>query len=112
MYAGIARMETEPDVHWLHFRRLPANVPQWRRDLYLLPMLFGNLRIALSPLNDRISITEFYCYPSASGRDAWGAAVFWDGQGDPPGPWIRHVPSTRRREFTPDGELVREWLAP
>ena len=36
--------------------------------------------------------------------------IEWDGTGDPPGEWIRHQPSNRRRAYL-DGELIREWVA-
>jgi hypothetical protein len=34
-----------------------------------------------------------YCYPSH--RDALEALAAWDGQGDPPGPWIKEKLSER-----------------
>lgn len=51
---------------------------------------------------------DAWCYESAI--DCLYACAVWNGEGDPPGRWIRHIGSARRREYV-DGQLVREWVA-
>jgi len=50
---------------------------------------------------------EVYYYEHA--EDAIAACFTWDGVGDAPGPWIRHLPSNRRR---PGGDASKEEVRP
>lgn len=78
------------------------------RRLWLIPMIFTYRLVIGDPEAD--GYDDAWCYgllPEA----AVGMAT-WDGEGDPPGRWIRHVGSARRRHYNGDGSLEREWVAP
>lgn len=53
---------------------------------------------------DRIGIENSFCYPTRA--SALAAASIWDGQGDAPDGWIKHVNSYRYR---PDGDPKHEY---
>ena len=84
---------------YLHQRDLPDG-----RAEFLLPMLAGNLRLAIgdpaSPFFD-----DGWCYQAPQTELAWRAALGWDGEGEPEG-WYRHPDSGRRR---PDGDPAKEY---
>lgn len=57
---------------------------------------------------DDSGYADGYCYPRGSLALVLLAAATWDGQGDPPDGWIRHMGSHRRRpDGTPASEVVR-----
>lgn len=56
---------------------------------------------------DSDAIDESYHYPTY--REALLAALAWDGVGDAPVGWFRHVQSGRRRE---NGDPARETVLP
>lgn len=86
---------------YLHERALPDG-----RGLFLMHMLGNNLRIGISPPNDRVNFSAGYCYHDHDA--AWRCALGWDGQDEPEG-WYRHLQSGRRR---PDGTAASEFIAP
>jgi hypothetical protein len=53
-------------------------------------------------LCDPGSVHDFYCYSSKG--EALEAVAIWDGYTDPPGQWIRHHATGRRR--LADGSIV------
>lgn len=71
------------------------------RALFIYRMMFG-YRLCIGP-DDSPVYDDFYCYP----REPF-EALGWDGQGDPPGPWIKHGGTGRTREYGPDGQMIRE----
>jgi hypothetical protein len=78
------------------------------RELAVIPTIF-NYRLTIGPAGEQ-TIEDFYCYDGY----AWclRACETWDGKGDPPGPWKRHLRTSRRRSYKENGELEREWLQP
>lgn len=76
-------------------------------EMVLYPMTFGKVRLNLG-LEGALCFDKGWCYEDPEAGIA--AAVAWDGEGDPLGPWHRAVHDGRRREWR-DGELVREWSA-
>ena len=97
--AGILAYHRGAD--YLHERVLPDG-----RTLFLLAMLFGNLRLCVSLEGDRLFFDQTFCYHDHD--DAWRAVLGWDGTGDPAG-WVRHHQTMRRR---PDGTPESEYRAP
>lgn len=90
----------DPDRWWLVRRDLPGG-----RRLWLMPMLYGNLRLATGPA-EGLSFDDGWCYHDHDA--AWRAALEWSGEGEPDG-WVRHVFSGRRR---PEGDAAREYVNP
>ncbi len=92
----------DPERWWFHRRTLNDG-----RVVYLMPMLFGNLRLAVSPdAEAQWFDNHVYCYHDHDA--AWRAALGWDGEGEPEG-WYKHPPTGRRR---PDGTPESEFIAP
>jgi hypothetical protein len=60
------------------------------RELVLYPMLFGNVRLCLGP-QGWPAYDAGWCYQAAHRRDAAVDLATWDGNGDPPGQWIKRV---------------------
>lgn len=58
---------------------------------------------------DEWGYADAWCYPKKDLATAILAAAFWDGVGDPPDGWVRHIGSGRRR---PDGTPESEHVAP
>lgn len=55
-------------------------------------------RASRLPDSGRLCVSRYgrgcrYCYENY--RDAQNALMAWDGEGDPPGPWIKEKPSGR-----------------
>lgn len=73
------------------------------RGVYLLPMAFGNLRLAIGEIGS-LSFDDVWCYQAEQSDAAWRAALGWDGEGEPEG-WYRHPETGRRR---PEGDATRE----
>lgn len=95
---AIARFQSDPDRWWLCRRELGDG-----RAVWLVPMTFGNLRLAVGPM-DSCWFDDEWCYHDHDA--AWRAALEWNGSGEPTG-WVRHPSSGRRR---PDGDAEREWV--
>jgi hypothetical protein len=77
--------------------------------LCLRRMLFGNTRLSLvegDPDVVSCSHVSNYCYHD--GGLALDAYEAWDGRGDPPKGWVRHIETGRRY----DPATGREWVAP
>ena len=77
-------------------------------EIVVYPMTYGKARLVRG-LDGSDLLDGGWCY--ADPREAVVAALCWDGEGDPPGPWHRSVMDGRRREIGPDGQVVREWVA-
>lgn len=77
------------------------------RELVVYPTIFTT-RLCLGPV-DEPTYDDAWCYESRS--DCLEACAGWDCEGDPPGRWIRHIGSGRRREYDDAGRLTREWVA-
>ena len=76
------------------------------RELTVYPQIFTTrLCIGDPELN---VYDDAWCYHHPF--DALVAAAEWDGEGDPPGPWHRHIGSGRRREYDSNGEVLREYV--
>lgn len=75
--------------------------------IVVYPMAFGNGRVCLGTLEDRSGFDDAWCY--ATCEQAIEAAAIWDGAGDPPVGWHRHIRSGRRR---PNGDPAKEYIAP
>jgi hypothetical protein len=65
--------------------------------IHLVPMMF-NVRIVIEHPRDNATgcYTDGWCYDRARVNEALVAMALWDGRGDPPGPWKKHVTSGRR----------------
>lgn len=74
-----------------------------RRAVYLLPMLHGNLRLAIGDLGS-FEFEDVWCYQADQSDAAWTAALGWDGEAEPEG-WYRHPKTGRRR---PEGDAAKE----
>ncbi len=73
------------------------------RAVFLLDMLFGNLRVAIGDRRSQF-FDDGWCYQADRTEDAWRAALGWDGEGEPEG-WYRHPDTGRRR---PGGDPAAE----
>lgn len=78
------------------------------RCLVLYPMTFGKARLCVGPVGSSF-LDDFFCY--ANPELGLLALMKWDGHGDPPDGWHRHLASARRREVGAFGETLREWVA-
>lgn len=86
----------------LHMRQLGDGCA-----VFLLPMLHGNLRLAIG--DPRVPyFDDGWCYQAEQTEQAWRAVLGWDGEGEPEG-WYRHPDTGRRR---PDGDPAKEHVAP
>lgn len=84
----------------LYLRDLPDG-----RIIVVYPMLY-TYRVCIGP-QDSPFIDSSWDYPSQ--LEATIAAEEWDGEGDPPIGWHRHVNSGRRR---PEGDPAQEYVNP
>ena len=73
------------------------------RSLYVYSMLF-TFRLCIGHTGDN-GYNDAYCYPTLGG--AVEGFSTWDGEGDAPDGWIRHIGTGRRRNL----ETGEEWLA-
>jgi hypothetical protein len=76
------------------------------RLLCVYPMTFGKARLCIGP-DDGYSIDDAWCYENP--QLAIAVCYDWDGKGDAPLGWHRHIGSGRRR---PDGDPEREYVRP
>lgn len=104
--------EEQGVAQWLgHCARTTGADYLWTRDLddgravYLIPMLGGNLRLAIGDKGS-IYFDDGWCYQAAQRDAAWRAALGWDGEGEPEG-WYRHPETGRRR---PGGDAAQEYI--
>jgi hypothetical protein len=75
------------------------------RAIAVYPLLMGTVRVVIGGIGDG-GFDDAWCYAvPMAGR---AAASAWDGKGDPPTGWFRHVQSGRRR---PEGDPEREYIA-
>lgn len=87
---------------------LAVRVLEDGRELAAQGMIY-TWRLTIGPPGSMF-VDDFYCYDNAA--DCVAAVESWDGSGDPPGPWHRHLRTARRRKFDwVDGErqVVEEW---
>ena len=59
------------------------------REAVLYPMIY-NVRLCVGEPG-AMTYDNAWCYPHAHVRAALDALDQWDGEGDPPGPWIKRV---------------------
>jgi hypothetical protein len=83
-----------------YYRELPNG-----RCIVLYPLIMGTVRITVSDIGSP-TLDDAWCY-SVPGAGLL-AAMCWDGEGDPPEGWFRHIGSARRR---PEGDPEREYIA-
>lgn len=76
------------------------------RELTVYPMTFGKARLCIGEAGAP-TYEDAWCY--AFPALAVEAAKNWDGEGDAPVGWHRHIGSGRRR---PDGDPAREYVRP
>lgn len=92
------------DRWWWHRRELPHG-----RELHLAPAS-ANARLTVSPIGGA-GPEGSWCYPHHA--DGWRAALGWNGEGDPPDGWSRHLETGRRRhDGMPESEYVNASEAP
>lgn len=96
----LGRVAVMQGADYLHVRPLGDG-----RAVFLLPRLFGNLRVAIGDVGS-IYLDDGWCYQAEQSDAAWRAALGWDGDGEPEG-WYRHPDTGRRR---PDGDPLREFV--
>lgn len=89
--------DTEP-AWWEGHGYLAGRQIDDRHWLCMTPMIF-TWRVMLC---DKVSVLDFACYHTA--LEAMDAFEAWDGQGEPPGDWIRHHATGKRR--LEDGSIV------
>ncbi len=95
----MGRLALANGAQYLHVRPLGDG-----RAVFLLPMLGGNLRVAIGDVGSPF-LDDGWCYQAAQSEEAWKAALGWDGEGEPEG-WYRHPDTGRRR---PDGDPQKEY---
>lgn len=84
-------------MHYIE-RRLESG--EW---LMLQKMLGRSYRISVG--DGYMNLWENYCYHSAA--PAHESFLSWDGEGDPPDGWYKHIESGRRRpDYTKESEHV------
>jgi hypothetical protein len=84
----------------LYHRALPSG-----KAITLYPLIMGTVRIVIGD-QDAGDYDDAWCYSvPAAGLLAAGC---WDGEGDPPEGWFRHIRTARRR---PEGDPEREYVA-
>lgn len=94
------RFDRERFTHWWWYRRETAD----GLVLHLHPAS-TNARLSVSILGD-MGFQGSWCYPRHD--DGWRAAMGWNGWGDPPDGWVRHLETARRRkDGTPATEYVQ-----
>lgn len=75
--------------------------------LAVYPMIFTT-RLCIGTIDTwAFGYQDAWCYPSPV--SALLAMATWDGEGDPPDGWTRHIGSGRRR---PDGDPKQEYVSP
>lgn len=75
------------------------------REIVVYQMLF-TARVCIGPAGAP-HYDDAWCYDTAA--QAIEAAKIWDGEGDPPVGWHRHIASGRRR---PNGDPEKEFKRP
>jgi hypothetical protein len=61
------------------------------------PMIYTQRLAVSSPFDGLIDLaTDGWCYDKRETVEALIAFLSWDGTGDPPGPWIKHLGSGRK----------------
>jgi hypothetical protein len=91
----------------------PGDAYGWRwrdtgndREVVFVPQAF-NWKVGYCRAGDRTGVEDGWEYET---REAAVADFLtWNGEGDPPGPWIRHPASGRRR---PGGDASKEYVRP
>ena len=85
------------DTDNIIFRKDIEEGPNAGMGFVVYNMLFND-RVCLGP-KDGDFYDRGFCFPK--GGYATVACLTWDGTGDPPGPWIKEVGTTRYREPSP-----------
>lgn len=75
------------------------------RVLVLYPLIMGTVRLCIGH-QDSSTYDDAWCYQTPA--EGLAAMAEWDGEGDPPDGWFRHIGTGRRR---PDGDPTREYIA-
>ncbi len=87
------------------FPSAPYRVFEDGTAVWVHPMTFGKGRLCIGHADDPTGYNDGYCYGSIEA--AFRSADAWDGQGDPPVGWHRHIQSGRRRE---NGDPATEYI--
>ena len=87
------------EVHKLGYwpaKRLPAGA--WEGDWAGVcdQMFTASINVGI----DRIGYKTRFCYETRQIAEA--ALLIWDGEGDPPGPWIKQIPEDRHGPWYED----------
>lgn len=90
--------DDEPRRWWWHRRELPSGL------VLHLHQASANARLSVSVAGD-IGFQGSWCYENHD--DGWRAVLGWNGWGDPPDGWIRHLETARRRK---DGTAESEYV--
>jgi hypothetical protein len=75
------------------------------RCIVVYRLVMGTVRVTTSEIGS-LFLDDAWCYSHASA--GLMAASAWDGNGDPPEGWFRHIRTARRR---PEGDPEREYVA-
>jgi len=95
---NITKPAPDPDRWWWYRRALPHG-----RVVHLRPAS-SNARLSIS-IEGTMGFEGSWCY--ADHGDGWRAALGWNGEGDPPDGWHRHLETARRRQ---DGTAATEYI--
>lgn len=74
------------------------------RMLVVYPLVMGTVRLCIGPPNIG-TYDDAWCYQTPA--EGLIAMAQWDGEGDPPVGWFRHIGSGRRR---PGGDPDQEYV--
>ena len=75
------------------------------RELVVYPLIMGQHRMAIGAQDVEV-YDDAFCYHSFF--DVLGPVAEWEGDGDPPGRWFRHIGSGRRRKYDAAGNVIAE----
>jgi hypothetical protein len=75
--------------------------------LVIYQMLF-TYRLCVGWQGDMTGYSRAWCYEPRFMIEAFDALATWDGDGDPPGRWLKEVGTERRRHFDEHGNEMSE----
>lgn len=68
------------------------------RTITVYQMIF-TWRLCIGQTDDDVGYDRAWCYEPRFKADMEDALHTWDGEGDPPGRWLKEVGTERRRHF-------------